>query len=56
MDLGTGTAGVLFALGTARHDEPLTLPFLAPLAGAPELPSPTGASLTIETSGGGDLT
>jgi serine/threonine protein kinase len=56
MDLGTGTAGVLFALGTARHDEPLTLPFLAPLAGAPELPSTTGASLTTETPGGGELT
>ncbi|GLY22909.1 class III lanthionine synthetase LanKC [Micromonospora sp. NBRC 101691] len=56
MDLGTGTAGVLFALGTARHDEPLTLPFLAPLAGAPELPSPTGASLTTKTPGGGELT
>ncbi|MEU4569806.1 class III lanthionine synthetase LanKC [Micromonospora sp. NPDC023956] len=56
MDLGTGTAGVLFALGAARHDEPLTLPFLAPLAGAPELPSTTGASLTTETPGGGELT
>ncbi|SCL23785.1 Protein kinase domain-containing protein [Micromonospora pallida] len=55
MDLGTGTAGVLFALGAARHHEPLTLPFLAPLAGAPELPH-HGASLTTDTTGGGDLT
>ncbi len=38
MDLGTGTAGVLLALATARHDEPVALPFLAPLSGAPRLP------------------
>lgn len=38
MDLGTGTAGVLLALASARHDEPVALPFLAPLAGAPKLP------------------
>ncbi|TDC66635.1 lantipeptide synthetase [Micromonospora sp. KC207] len=42
MDLGTGTAGVLLALACARHDEPATLPFLAPLAGAPELPRSRG--------------
>jgi hypothetical protein len=28
MDLGTGTAGVLLALGGALHDEPVHLPFL----------------------------
>ncbi|MDX6720623.1 MAG: putative SapB synthase, partial [Solirubrobacteraceae bacterium] len=28
MDLGTGTAGVLLALGSALHDEPVHLPFL----------------------------
>jgi tRNA A-37 threonylcarbamoyl transferase component Bud32 len=28
MDLGTGTAGVLLALGAALHDEPVHLPFL----------------------------
>jgi hypothetical protein len=28
MDFATGTAGVLFALGTALHDEPVSLPFL----------------------------
>ena len=32
MDLATGTAGVLLALGAALHDEPVHLPFLAPLA------------------------
>ncbi len=28
MDLGTGTAGVLLALGAAMHDQPVQLPFL----------------------------
>lgn len=36
MDLGTGTAGVLLALVTARPDDPVSLPFLTPLAGAPD--------------------
>lgn len=31
MDLATGTAGVLLALGSALHDEPVSLPFLAAL-------------------------
>ncbi|HZG05189.1 MAG TPA: class III lanthionine synthetase LanKC [Streptomyces sp.] len=31
MDLGTGTAGCLLALGSALHDEPVHLPFLPPL-------------------------
>jgi hypothetical protein len=31
MDLGTGTAGVLLALGAALHDEPVHLPFLGPV-------------------------
>ncbi|MEV4755953.1 class III lanthionine synthetase LanKC [Micromonospora sp. NPDC049559] len=39
MDLATGTAGVLLAVGAARHPEPVTLPFLAPLTGANQLPS-----------------
>jgi tRNA A-37 threonylcarbamoyl transferase component Bud32 len=30
MDLATGTAGVLLGLGSALHDEPVHLPFLAP--------------------------
>jgi tRNA A-37 threonylcarbamoyl transferase component Bud32 len=32
MDLATGTAGVLLALGAALHDEPVRLPFLGPPA------------------------
>jgi hypothetical protein len=39
MDLATGTAGVLLAAGAALHDEPVTLPFLAPLTGASKPPS-----------------
>ncbi|MEA2222446.1 MAG: putative SapB synthase [Solirubrobacteraceae bacterium] len=31
MDLGTGAAGVLLALGAALHDGPVHLPFLGPL-------------------------
>jgi tRNA A-37 threonylcarbamoyl transferase component Bud32 len=31
MDLATGTAGVLLALGAALHEEPVHLPFLDPL-------------------------
>ncbi|HEY0485210.1 MAG TPA: class III lanthionine synthetase LanKC [Mycobacteriales bacterium] len=30
MDFATGTAGVLFALGAALHDRPVSLPFLEP--------------------------
>ncbi|GAB2634454.1 class III lanthionine synthetase LanKC [Kribbella swartbergensis] len=30
MDLATGSAGVLLALGTALHDAPVSLPFLGP--------------------------
>jgi hypothetical protein len=36
MDLGTGTAGVLFALGTALDDRRIYLPFFEPLGGAGE--------------------
>lgn len=38
MDLATGTAGVLLALGVALHDEPVVLPFLA----SPRVPVPAG--------------
>ncbi|HLL69201.1 MAG TPA: class III lanthionine synthetase LanKC [Micromonosporaceae bacterium] len=31
MDLGTGTAGVLLAIGAALHDGPVSLPFLPPV-------------------------
>lgn len=34
MDFATGTAGVLFALGTALHDRPVFLPFFQPPGGA----------------------
>ncbi|MGW5561151.1 class III lanthionine synthetase LanKC [Micromonospora sp. NPDC003944] len=42
MDFGTGTAGVLYALAGARHDDPPVLPFLAPLPGATRLPRDSG--------------
>lgn len=43
MDLATGTAGVLLAVATARHERPTTLPFLdppppAPVAADPDFP------------------
>jgi tRNA A-37 threonylcarbamoyl transferase component Bud32 len=34
MDFATGTAGVLFALGTALHNRPVFLPFFQPSGGA----------------------
>lgn len=37
MDLATGTAGVLLAVGAALHHEPVHLPFLATTYVAPEL-------------------
>jgi hypothetical protein len=44
MDLATGAAGVLLALGTALHDGPVGLPFLEPpLSGLP-MPAATRAS------------
>jgi hypothetical protein len=50
MDLATGTAGVLLALGSVLHDEPVYLPLLAPNRRAtateePQTPAPTGAGL-----------
>jgi hypothetical protein len=35
MDLGTGTAGCLLALGSALHSSPVQLPFLPPLKRRP---------------------
>jgi hypothetical protein len=32
MDLASGTAGVMLALGAALHDDPVHIPFLSPLA------------------------
>jgi tRNA A-37 threonylcarbamoyl transferase component Bud32 len=39
MDLATGTAGVLLAMGAALHDEPVGLPFLPAPAATARLPS-----------------
>ncbi|TXS51969.1 lantipeptide synthetase [Streptomyces sp. uw30] len=41
MDLATGTAGVLLALGAAFHSRPAGLPFLTPGWSADDLPVPT---------------
>jgi hypothetical protein len=44
MDLATGTAGVLLAVGAALHDGPVHLPLLAPVRRTtPQTPAPTGA-------------
>jgi hypothetical protein len=40
MDLATGSAGILLALGAALHDRPVALPFLGPPTAAGG-PSPT---------------
>ncbi|MET9828165.1 class III lanthionine synthetase LanKC [Streptomyces sp. NPDC006385] len=40
MDLATGTAGVLLALGAALHSRPTGLPFLTPGSPAHDLPVP----------------
>ncbi|GAB3463211.1 class III lanthionine synthetase LanKC [Actinophytocola sediminis] len=45
MDLATGTAGTLLALGAALHDQPVRLPGLGLAAPAPRTPAPTGAGL-----------
>ncbi|MGH2942356.1 MAG: class III lanthionine synthetase LanKC [Solirubrobacteraceae bacterium] len=45
MDLATGTAGVLLALGAALHDEPVGLPFLPPAAPAARDLKPVTATL-----------
>jgi len=46
MDVATGTAGVLLALGAALHDEPVHLPLLAPTrAQRPQIPAPIGRGL-----------
>jgi serine/threonine protein kinase len=49
MDLATGTAGVLLALGAALHDQPVHAPLLAPSRGPaagrgepPQTPTPAG--------------
>ncbi|MGH3912425.1 MAG: class III lanthionine synthetase LanKC [Pseudonocardiaceae bacterium] len=51
MDLATGTAGVLLALGAVLHDEPVHIPLLAPTrrpsAPNPQTPAPMGAGSSI---------
>jgi hypothetical protein len=51
MDVATGTAGILLALGAALHDEPVYAPLLAPSrvapTAAPQSPAPTGAGEVI---------
>jgi hypothetical protein len=43
MDLATGTAGVLLALGAALHDRPVHAPLLAPSRVEPQqTPTPAG--------------
>ncbi|GAA3134376.1 class III lanthionine synthetase LanKC [Planomonospora alba] len=44
MDFATGTAGVLFAMGTALHERPVSLPFAQPPGGA-------GATATASPAG-----
>jgi hypothetical protein len=48
MDLGSGNAGVMLALGAALHDEPVHLPLLGPLAAASRPELPTGLVLDGE--------
>ncbi len=46
MDVATGTAGVLLALGTVLHDAPVHLPLLAPTrARQPQVPAPSRRGL-----------
>ena len=40
MDLATGTAGVLLALGAVLHDDPVHLPFLGPVRPGVSRPEP----------------
>jgi hypothetical protein len=43
MDLATGTAGVLLAVGAALHDQPVAAPLLAPSRVEPsQTPTPAG--------------
>ncbi len=53
-DLATGSAGVLLALGSALHDQPVRLPFLAPPADRRKAPHGDG-SPSPRGQGGGEL-
>jgi hypothetical protein len=46
MDLASGTAGVLLALGAALHGEPVHLPFLEPRHALATGPTDTGKEVT----------
>jgi serine/threonine protein kinase len=48
MDLATGTAGVLLALGAALHDQPVHAPLLIPSILDPRIPAPAGAGQVTE--------
>nr|WP_318527603.1 class III lanthionine synthetase LanKC [Microbispora cellulosiformans] len=53
MDFATGSAGVLFALGTALHDQPVRLPFLEPPGRSQaQAPLRTAAGSHVPTSHG----
>jgi hypothetical protein len=47
MDLATGTAGVMLALGAAFHDDPVHLPFLGPV-GSDRIADSDDFALTAE--------
>lgn len=49
-DFATGSAGVLFALGTALHDEPVSLPFLEPPGGGARAVPRAATGSTVPTS------
>lgn len=49
MDLATGTAGVLLALGAVQHNRPVGLPFLEP----PPDPDPRGGNRPPDPTGSG---
>jgi hypothetical protein len=51
MDLSTGTAGILLALGAALHDEPVGLPFLTVTE-----PAAQASDLVLATTNGGKRT
>jgi hypothetical protein len=51
MDLGTGTAGVLLAVGTVLHDAPVSLPFLPPPSGAAVVTATTVATADAPRGG-----
>ncbi len=49
MDFATGTAGVLFCLGTVLHDRPVSLPFLEPSGGTADTSLPASTTGPVRT-------